>query len=81
MALAKKCDRCGDFYIPEVIRVQGIKGGGTNFNAFMLIDRDSANNSYTNRGYVDLCPNCLKEFGEWFTSRIKIEKEKDNVET
>ena len=66
MALAKKCDRCGEMYEvkPMSIKNQSVNG-------IMLIERSRDNNGYTNRGYIDLCPNCLKSFDFWIKRKFE----------
>lgn len=62
MALARKCDRCGDFYVPETRKVNG-----DDCNAITLINRDLSNKYYANRSY-DLCPNCLDSLLKWLSN-------------
>lgn len=59
MALARKCDRCGGFYNPEIR-----KANRGEFNAVKLINRDLTNDFYSIRVY-DLCPDCRDSFIEW----------------
>lgn len=62
MSLARKCDRCGNFYIPKSHR-----SGGGEFNAITLIDRTLSNKYYENRTY-DLCPNCSESLINWLNN-------------
>ena len=50
MALAKKCDRCGNLYEPKDMDVCGAIANGLS-----LIDRDEQNARVINRKYFDLC--------------------------
>ena len=59
MSLARKCDRCRSFYIPESRRENG-----EYFNAFTLIHRKLNNTFYANKTY-DLCPNCSNSLLKW----------------
>lgn len=63
MSLARKCDRCGSFYIHES-RKKNRGASGDEFNAITLIDRTLSNKYYENRTY-DLCPNCSNSLLEW----------------
>ena len=54
MALAKKCDRCGNLYEPKDMDVCGAI-----VNGLSLIDRDEQNSRAVSRRYFDLCPECL----------------------
>lgn len=62
MSLARKCDRCGSFYIPE-----SRKSNRETFNAINLVNRTFGDATYSN-GTYDLCPNCLNSFLEWFNA-------------
>lgn len=59
MSLARKCDRCGNFCIPESCRSREGR-----FNAITLIERTLSSKYYENRTY-DLCPNCSNSLLEW----------------
>ena len=67
MALARKCDRCGNFYNPYISRT--IKG---DFNALKLINCYLTNDFYSNRIY-DLCPDCLDSFIKWLNNENQKE--------
>lgn len=62
MSLARKWDRCRNFYIPKSRR-----SGGGEFNAITLIDRTLSNKYYENRTY-DLCPNCSESLINWLNN-------------
>lgn len=59
MSLARKCDRCGSFYIPESRRSRE-----DGFNAINLANRTLDNATYSKRTY-DLCPNCSNSLLDW----------------
>lgn len=60
MARARKCDRCGKLY--ESYNVGSSK---EKFNAMILICLDDEN-KYWGRPAVDVCPDCNKEFTDWW---------------
>ena len=62
MALARKCDRCGGFYIPETR-----KANGYDCNAITTVQRNLSNNYCQNECY-DLCPKCLDSFIKWLNN-------------
>ena len=62
MALARKCDRCGSFYIPKPR-----KSSREMFNAINLINRTLGEATYSNRTY-DLCPNCSDSLLNWLNN-------------
>ena len=59
MADAKKCDRCGAFYVMYV-------------NPILQITKDNHPYSPT---HIDLCPQCVEELKQWLNlkNRLKIE--------
>ena len=59
MSLARKCDRCGDYYTPEA---KIIKEAGGRVNAIRLMDLQQ-------RKLYDLCPRCLYELEIWLYER------------
>lgn len=65
MALARKCDRCGNFYNPNISRTN--KG---EFNALKLINRYLTDDFYSIRIY-DLCSDCLDSFIKWLNNDQK----------
>lgn len=67
MALGRKCDRCGNFYNPNISRTN--KG---EFNAVKLINRDLTNDFYSIRIY-DLCPDCCDSFIKWLNNENQKE--------
>ena len=60
MALAKKCDRCGNLYEPKDINICGAISNGLG-----LISRDEQNSHAISRRYFDLCPECLVSLANW----------------
>lgn len=60
MALAKKCDRCGNLYEPKDINICGAI-----VNGLGLISRDGQNARAVSRKYFDLCPECLAYLANW----------------
>lgn len=63
MAMARMCDRCGKFYIPES-RI--IKEAGGKVNAIRLVDlRYTDGFADQNRKLYDLCPSCLYQLEAW----------------
>ena len=62
MSLARKCDRCGSFYIPEPRR-----SNREQCNAINLVNRTFGDATYSN-GTYDLCPNCLNSFLNWLNN-------------
>ena len=66
MSLAKKCDRCGEYYTHKDVDIYGCK-----INAISLLDREINNSGHMTRNIVDLCPTCLESLDKW----LKCEKE------
>lgn len=64
MALAKKCDRCGNLYEPKDMDVCGAIANGLS-----LIDRDEQNARVINRKYFDLCQECLAYLANWLKNK------------
>lgn len=62
MALGRKRDRCGAFYLPETNVINSEE-----FNAINLIKRDLSNKFYSNKIY-DLCPNCRDSIIKWLNN-------------
>lgn len=62
--LAKKCDRCGEYYdnYHNLLSIAKARANG-----IALIDIDDATEGYLERKYIDLCPNCLNDFQSWMT--------------
>ena len=60
MALAKKCNRCGNLYEPEDINICGDV-----INGLVLINSNERNVRIVNRKYFDLCPECLVSLENW----------------
>lgn len=67
MSLARKCDRCGDYYEPESRHIPNL--GGT-VNAIRLMDLKYTNGMYDQPCKLyDLCPRCLYELEIWLHER------------
>lgn len=63
MALARKCDRCGDYYTPDSRIIE--KAGGR-VNAIRLMDLKYADGMLDQqRKQFDLCPRCVRELELW----------------
>ena len=69
---AKKCDRCGNFYINGTADV-----GVTNVNHLYLkvYDLKVYVNTSAKDKDIDLCPECRHDLDEWF-NKFKKEEEK-----
>ena len=68
MSLARKCDRCGSFYIPASRRSRE-----DGFNAINLANR-TLNDSTYSKGTYDLCPNCSNSLLDWLNDCNKKEE-------
>lgn len=68
MSLAKKCDRCGNLYVPENMNICGLT-----VNGLGLISRDAQEVtdfvSHISSNSVDLCPECLVSFANWLKNK------------
>lgn len=73
MALAKKCDRCGNLYEPKDMDICGAI-----VNGLSLISRDEQNTRAVSRRYFDLCPECMDEFEKFMTAKLREEKNAEN---
>lgn len=63
--LAKKCDRCGEYYDIYHYLSPIAKGKA---NGIILVDDDNDNdNTCISRKCIDLCPKCLTNFESWMT--------------
>lgn len=60
MSIAKKCDRCGRLY-----EQYNYKNDTKKINGLMTLNIDSGQH-YFSHGPYDLCPECGKEFMDWF---------------
>lgn len=60
MACAKKCDRCGKLY-----EQYNSKNDRKNPNGIMVLNLDSQRR-YSAHNALDLCPDCMKGFQDWF---------------
>ena len=66
MALAKKCDRCGNFY-----EAYNTTNDSENISGIMTLNLDDQRRYYSHEP-LDLCPKCKDAFEKWF--RMKGEK-------
>ena len=64
MARAMKCDRCGDFYIPD--------DSHRNRLNFSNYDYDGI---YDNVSWLDLCPRCADRLESWLDSPMRDEED------
>lgn len=64
MARALKCDRCGDFYIPD--------DSHRNRLNFSNYDYDGV---YDNVSWLDLCPRCADRLESWLDSPMRDEED------
>ena len=63
MAMARKCDRCGDYYTPDALFM---KNAGGRVNAIRLMDLKYADGMLDQqRKLYDLCPSCLYSLKQW----------------
>lgn len=63
--LAKKCDRCGEYY-DICHHLSPIAKGKV--KGIILVDDDNDNdNTCISRKYIDLCPKYLTDFESWMT--------------
>ena len=72
MALAKKCDFCGDLYDSYNMRNDSAKTNGV---AFVNIDNKQ---QYYTHGPYDCCPTCMQKIRN-FTDSLKKEKHHDQI--
>lgn len=68
MACAKKCDRCGKLY-----EQYNSKNDRKNPNGIMVLNLDSQRRYFTHNA-LDLCPDCMKEFQDWFGEVKQMER-------
>lgn len=61
--IAKKCDRCGNFY-----GTYNAKRDEKNTNGLMLLNIDSHQNIYWSHGCIDLCPSCMEKLREFLSN-------------
>ena len=64
MARALKCDRCGDFYIPD--------DSHRNRLNFSNYDYDGI---YDNSTWLDLCPRCADRLESWLERPMRDEED------
>ena len=55
MSKALKCDRCGDFYIPD----------DSHRNRLSFFNYDYDDGIYDNCSWLDLCPGCADLLESW----------------
>ena len=63
MALAKKCDRCGNFY-----ESYNTTNDSKNINGIMTLNLDEQGRYYEHKP-LDLCPNCKDSFEKWLNKK------------
>ena len=59
MAIAKKCDRCGEFH-----DVYNENDDPSNINSLVPANADKFNKRYTQK-IINLCPNCKDSLLNW----------------
>ena len=59
MAIAKVCDRCGNFY-----KIYNVQNDASHPNGFMLLNIDTKGKYYSH-GTIDLCPECTDSLNKW----------------
>lgn len=64
MAVARKCDRCGDLYIPECVEVLGKDCNGIKIIKMEYRDHDGRH--WWDQKTIDLCPKCMNSLAAWF---------------
>lgn len=69
MALAKRCDKCGNFFEPYEGSIDGMK-----CNAVVTSCVAPDGDWHTRKKY-DLCGDCLDSFAKWFSGHSEKEKE------
>ena len=63
MAMARKCDRCGDYYTPDALLM---KNAGGRVNAIRLMDLKYADGMLDQqRKQFDLCLRCVRGLELW----------------
>lgn len=65
MALAKKCDRCKEFYEHYP------KGEKKEYNAIKRVCKNEKSEITSQDYSIDLCPDCMKEFNKFMTTIVK----------
>ena len=74
MANAKKCDRCGEFYIEvEPNAIESLCKAISDFAAYVATPANVQKQIYAIQGLLDLCPDCLKSLRRW--ARCKEDEE------
>lgn len=68
MACAKKCDRCGKLY-----EQYNFKNDRKNPNGIMVLNLDSQRRYFAHNA-LDLCPDCMKGFQDWFGEVKQMER-------
>lgn len=69
MARALKCDRCGNFYIPD----NSQQNWNRNRLKFFIYDYDGQ--SVANSKYFDLCPRCADLLESWLDRPVRNEED------
>jgi hypothetical protein len=65
---ARKCDRCGEFYMPYG-GVPGLDGSRTSGFEFIGTDKMARYRGVE----VDLCPACAEELVKWYNAKMPHE--------
>ena len=73
MACAKKCDRCGKLY-----EQYNSKNDRKNPNGIMVLNLDSQRRYFAHNA-LDLCPDCMKGFQDWFGEVKQMERLTERV--
>lgn len=73
MACAKKCDRCGKLY-----EQYNSKNDRKNPNGIMVLNLDSQRRYFAHNA-LDLCPDCMKGFQDWFGKVKQMERLTERV--
>lgn len=68
MSKALKCDRCGNFYIPD--------DSHQNRNRLKFFNCDYDTGTCSNSKYFDLCPRCADLLESWLDRPVRNEEDK-----
>ncbi len=77
MAVAKKCDRCGELY--EYYGRENVDDYKNKQNSVMICNIDESGDKYYNNGLKDLCPNCLRSFKTWWDDHKHTKATVDSI--